>query len=179
MGFSHDTSGIGPTHGVLTAGGGGLEIFPFQGYRSLYLGGGSPPADQGRRFKLRTGRINGYTPSNMGTEFTCPANSTLIVWGKAEVSPSDRRVSSAILDSGAELPDAPAGDSESGAPPAWTLRAFCEVTANATEITEINPVVTDSQWVSVVCVAFDPATGTPAYDLTWASAGSRGALYLE
>ncbi len=162
----------------LAGAGGGAEAWPFQGYASPFTGSGSPPGDQARRFKLKLGKVNGFTPSNMTEEFTCPAGGTIVVWAKAEISPTTRRVSAASLDSGDATPATPAADPDSGAPPAWTARGLVEVTADADKITDIKPLVTDSQWVKVDVVNVDAASGIATFDLSWASAGSRSALYL-
>ena len=52
--------------------------YPWQPYRSMWTGTGADPnaADRVLRFRLRDSAVNGYTPSNMNTEFLAFGDAT-------------------------------------------------------------------------------------------------------
>lgn len=152
----------------LGAGGGAAEKYPFQGYKSKYTGGGSPPEDQAFRYRMRIGKGNHFTPSNIDAEFTAPTGVSY-AWLKATIASGTGRPSALEIETGSSVTATPAPGSV-GVPPAVTYRGIVKITANGSGITKIEPLIKDSQWISTILSGVDADTGNFRLDTIWTSA---------
>ncbi len=142
------------------------EIWPFKAYRSTFTGEGSPPGDQALRFRIRIGKVNWFTPSNISDEFTADASADTYVWLKATISTSTGRPSAIEIETGSDVTATPDPGS-AGVPPSVTYRGIAKITASDTAITNIEPLIKDSQWISAIPTLVDADTGTFKLDVIW------------
>ena len=147
-----------------------MPDWPFKPYKSPYIGTGDPPPDQNRKFKLHVGKIGAITPSNMDEEFTCPEDDSVEVYGKAMIDSTQANpVTSVTLEHDSETPAPPTP--EVGTAPEWTARPLVRATHSSdTGMMVLEPLVRDSQWVSLVVSNIDPTTGATSIGILWSSA---------
>jgi len=139
--------------------GGGFS-HPFQAITSVaYTGTGSPPSNQGLKFKVRAGVVvgpdgNRRFASNKNAEFTAPDNNTdgYYLWAKLTfVSTGETAVtfSAFIYEAGTSIPNAEAGNATTGACPSNVYLPLFYVTTKDGSIDSVEQLITSSQQVSV------------------------------
>jgi len=160
VGYFLNRTGVGTTLNIKAGSASSSPPHPFKAITSItYTGEGTPPENQGLKFRVMNGYIiapdfNTMMASNRNTDMLADDDCSdgFFCWAQVSFYTSETgevTMTSFIYDSGTEVPDAEAGDPETGAAPANVYLPLFYLTTKDKVIDSATQLIKNCQSVSL------------------------------